>query len=462
MLTLTDRKLKNKHLRHNEYYDIQKDFDELYVQAKNNQNFYHLMELITSEENIKLAYRNIKKNSGSQTSGTNGRNIQSIAKLGTTDYVGYVRKRLTNYQPQSVKRVMIPKSNGKMRPLGIPTIEDRLIQQCIKQVLEPICEAKFYPYSFGFRPNRSTKHAISRCYHLMQQTETHYVVDVDIKSFFDNVDHGKLIKQMWALGIRDKRLLSIISKLLKAEIEEEGVPIKGTPQGGVLSPLLSNIVLNELDWWIHSQFDGMITRSEPARHDKNMRDRMLKKYSKLKEVHIVRYADDFKIFCRSYQDAKRIKIATISWLKERLSLEVAEDKTCITNLRHNYSDFLGVKLKVHPKGKKKNGKPKYVVKSRLNDKAMDKLKDGLLTAVKDIKHAKSKELPKAIGAYNAKIMGYHNYYNMATHCSKDFHKLDYLTLKARKNRFEDLKTASGHASKAIKITPENHVGLPRG
>lgn len=120
--------------------------------------------------------------------------------------------------------------------------------------MEPICEAKFYNHSYGFRPNRSTKHAISRIYFLIQRSNLNYCVDIDIKGFFDNVHHPKLLKQIWAMGIRDKNLLSVIKKILKTPIEGKGNPNKGTPQGGILSPLLSNIVLNELDGWISSQW----------------------------------------------------------------------------------------------------------------------------------------------------------------------------------------------------------------
>lgn len=224
--------------RYNQYYQMQNVFDSLYSKSKENINFYNLMDLIKSENNIKLAFRMIKSNTGSKTCGTDNQNINDIKETSLEKYVAEVQNRLDNYKPNTVRRVFIPKDNGEYRPLGIPTMIDRLVQQSIKQILEPICEAKFHPHSYGFRPNRSTKHAIARLNSLVNQGGLNYVVDIDIKGFFDNVNHNKLIKQMYGLGIRDFKLLKIIKQMLKAPIQGEGIPRKGTPQGGILSPLL--------------------------------------------------------------------------------------------------------------------------------------------------------------------------------------------------------------------------------
>ena len=194
--------------RHAEYYGMQQTFDELYAKSKAGEVFNGLMELVLSPDNIMLAYRNIKTNTGSYTAGTDKQNIGDIGRLPPAEVIGKVRKIVTGsehgYRPKPVRRKDIPKPNGKTRPLGIPCIWDRLVQQCIKQILEPICEAKFSNNSYGFRPNRSVEHAISRTYSLLQRAHLHYVLEFDIKGFFDNVNHSKLIRQLWTLGIQDR------------------------------------------------------------------------------------------------------------------------------------------------------------------------------------------------------------------------------------------------------------------
>jgi len=422
---------KRQKLRNNEYYDFQKVQDELYAKSLNGYIFKDLMSKIISEENILLAYRNIKKNTGSQTKGTDGKTIATLAKLEPKDLVLLVRRKLENYQPQKVRRVEIPKLNGKKRPLGIPTISDRLVQQCILQVMEPICEAKFYKHSYGFRPLRSTKHAIARAYHLSQVSNLHYVVDVDIKGFFDNIDHGKLLKQIWTLGIRDKSLLAIISKLLKAEIEGIGIPTKGTPQGGIISPLLANIALNEYDQWVNSQWDEMNTKVKYSNYGNKAR---ALKDSNLKEVHIVRYADDAKLFCRNHTDAVKIFEATKQWLKERLKLEISPEKSKIVNLRKNYSDYLGIKMKVTKKRKDTKNKDKYVVKSHIGNKAYQKIIATIKEYAKKLQKPKDNMGHNAVRLYNSYVLGIHNYFNCATHCNIDLTKIAFITRATLKNR----------------------------
>ncbi len=427
---------KRQKLRNNEYYDFQKVQDDLYAKSQNGYVFKDLMSKIISEANILLAYRNIKKNTGSNTKGTDGKTIASLAKLEPKDLIALVRRKLENYQPQKVRRVEIPKPDGKTRPLGIPTISDRLIQQCILQVMEPICEAKFYKHSYGFRPLRSTKHAIARAYFLAQAVNLHYVVDVDIKGFFDNIDHGKLLKQIWTLGIRDKSLLAVISKLLKAEIEGIGIPTKGTPQGGIISPLLANIALNEYDHWIKSQWEEMITEHTYSIDRYGSKTKMYRalKTTNLKEVYIARYADDFKLFCRNYSDAIKIFEATKKWLKERLKLEISPEKSKIVNLRKNYSDFLGIKLKVTKKRKDKNNKDKFVVQSQIGNKAYQKIIATVKEHAKKMQKPKDNKGSKAVNAYSSYVLGVHNYYNCATNCNIDFSKIAFITRSTLKNR----------------------------
>lgn len=423
--------VKKSKLRNAEYYHMQDTFDTLHEQSKNDSSFKNLMSMISSVENIKLAYRNIKKNTGSKTAGVDGRTIDHISELTEEQFVGFVRNKLRDYKPKAVRRVEIPKPNGKIRPLGIPAIWDRIVQQCILQILEPIVEAKFSGRSHGFRPNRSVENAIAQSYRLMQNSKMSYVIDIDIKGFFDNVSHAKLLKQMWAMGIQDKNLLTIISKMLKAKIKlPDGRIIeneKGTPQGGILSPLLSNIVLNELDRWIESQWetipiceDKIIRREDRGNStDKGNQYKSLRK-TNLKECYIVRYADDFKIFCSNPNHAKRLFIAAQKWLKERLGLEISEDKSKIVNLKKGYSEFLGFKMKLIPKGEK------WVVKSHMCDKAVQRTKKNLKQIINGIRYDSGvNDQARKIALYNSTVIGLHQYFRTATMISEDMGNIAY-------------------------------------
>lgn len=461
MVTENKRNKKPKkvnNLRHAEYYDMQETFDGLYAKAKDGGTFDWLMDLILSRDNILLAYRNIKRNDGSATPGTDGLTMRDIEKFTPDGLVQKVRNITKNYSPRAVRRKEIPKPYDptKTRPLGIPCIWDRLIQQCVLQILEPICEAKFSDNSFGFRPNRSCENAVAASYRLMQQSHMRYAVEFDIKGFFDNVDHSKLIKQMWALGIRDKELIYVIKRILKATIQlEDGtriIPEKGTPQGGIISPLLANIVLNELDWWVESQWQEnpvvykyAISKNKNGSLVKSSGYGSMRTKTRLKEMYIVRYADDFRIFCKSADAAYRVKTAVTKWLKERLRLDISIEKTRVINLEKQYSEFLGIKMKLRQK------KGKKVVQSRVGDKAVRRIKTEAKEKIKEIaRPSKGNSETRAILDYNAFVMGVHNYYDMATDVSVDFQEIGYQVKKT-------LNRLGGRLKKAPKQKPVGAV-----
>ncbi len=455
-----DKAQKKTKLRHAEYYDFQGLQDKLYADSQKGKEFKHLVELIALPENIRLAYRNIKANHGSKTAGTDGRTIKDLERLSAEKLVALVQRKLDWYQPQSVRRVEIPKGNdpAKVRPLGIPTILDRLIQQCVLQILEPICEAKFHEHSYGFRPNRCQEHAIALVYKNIQVSHYYFVVDIDIKGFFDNVSHGKLLKQMWTLGIRDKKLLSIISAMLKAEVAEIGFPEKGTPQGGIISPLLSNIVLNELDWWIASQWEEFPTRKKYATgtnrngsENKGNQYKMLREYSNLKEVTCVRYADDFKLFTKNHQQAKKLFHAVQGWLQGRLGLDISPEKSKIVNLRKRYSEFLGLRIKAANHGSKQ--KPRYVVESHIKEKSIEKIAENMRRLIHDIEFPGPGKRAEhaAVARFNAYVFSVHNYYSMATMVCHDLHPLAFSVHKSLKARLRNrLKTAKQVKKKKLK------------
>lgn len=391
-----EEKTKIVQLRNNEYYCMQEEFDVLNKRSKNNYVFHDLMKYINEENNIRLAYRNIKNNDGRKARGLSGKNMDFISNMKFYKYLKNTKKQLENYTPSMIKRVGIPKSNGKIRYLGIKEPIDKIVEQATYQVLSPILISKFHNNSNGFIEGRSCSRAISQMTNYIVKEKLYYMVDIDIKGFFDNIDHGKLLKQLWQLGIRDKNLLSIISKMLKAEVKGVGIPNKGTPQGGILSPLLANVVLNELDWWLDSK--------------------------KNKGIRFVRYADDFKILCPTYQIASDMLGKTTIWLKKRLKLEVSEEKTKIVNLKKTNSYFLGFRFKL------KKHKSTLKVVSNMTEKAIKNTTDKLKKQVREIKRNKwnKKKCKEEIDKYNSMVIGIHGYYCKAVNISRNLHKLGFI------------------------------------
>lgn len=449
-------------LRHAEYYDYQPTLDELYSKSKNGENFENLMDLILSRNNILLAYRNIKANQGSKTPGTDKVTIEDIEKMSTDEVISRIRYIIVGskhgYRPKPIRRKEIPKPNGKMRPLGIPCMWDRLVQQCIKQILEPICEAKFSKNSYGFRPNRSVEHAVAETHRLIQKSHLHYIIEFDIEGFFDNVNHSKLIKQLWALGIRDKTLLFIVKRILKAPIRlpngETIIPDKGTPQGGILSPLLANVVLNELDQWVDSQWLNHPVINE-YKLPKNKAGSVIKsnayrgmRETNLKEMYIIRYADDFRVFCRHRKDAENAKIAITQWLEERLKLKVSEEKTRIVDVKYHYTEFLGFKLKLRIRGFK------WVIKSHISDKKLQIATKQLTDQFRKLSKAKNKShLGTLVRRYNAMVVGVQNYYSIATEICIDLREIQYrINILAKTQMYGTHKRKGKFSRKGRKLT----------
>ena len=388
-------------------------FTDLHQRAKNKETFHSLYDIITSRNNILLAYRKIKSNKGSKTPGTDGKTILDIEKRTENELVEEIQRQLKNYRPKKVRRKLIEKDNGKLRPLGIPCILDRIIQQCFKQVLEPIAEAHFYNHNYGFRPLRSTHHAMARVQFLVNQSKLHFVVDIDIQGFFDNINHTLLIKQLWNLGIQDRRVLACISKMLKAEVYGEGIPIKGSPQGGLLSPLLSNIVLNDLDQWVANQWELFPLHKSFKTKEGQL---VAKKRTDLKEGYIVRYADDFKILCRDWKTAEKWFHAVKLYLKERLKLDISPEKSKIINLRKHHSEFLGFTIRANRKRKTR------VAHTFVKSEKMKKIKAEAKIRVQELR--KSPTAQNAL-RFNSFVLGLHNYFNRATHVNLAFSRLAY-------------------------------------
>jgi group II intron reverse transcriptase/maturase len=291
----------------------------------------HLLEFILAPVNLNRAYKAVMRNKG--CGGIDKVSCEQLLpwlKANKSELVSSLQNG--TYRPNPVRRVEIPKDNGKKRLLGIPTVVDRVVQQAINQVLTPIYERQFSKTSYGFRPKRGCHDALRRAQKTVDAGYK-YVVDLDLERFFDTVNHSKLI-EILSRTIKDGRVVSLIHKYLRSGVMNRGVfeaSEEGTPQGGPLSPMLSNIMLNELDKELESR-----------------------------GLPFVRYADDAMIFCKSKRAAQRVKESITRFIEGKLFLKVNREKTIVSYVRGvkylGYSFYVnGGKclLSVHPKSKAK-------------------------------------------------------------------------------------------------------------
>lgn len=316
---------------------------------------YGLLEFILSPSNLNAAYLQVSRNKGA--GGVDQMEIESLKDYLVRHRDGLIASiRLGKYRPNPVRRVEIPKENGSKRQLGIPTVVDRVIQQAIAQVLSPIYEPGFSPYSYGFRPRRSAHQALRTCQQYITEGYS-YAVDLDLEKFFDTVSHSKLIEVL-SRKVKDGRVISLIHKYLNAGVMKGGKyepSEQGVPQGGPLSPLLSNIMLNELDWEL-----------ERRGHK------------------FVRYADDVIILCKSRRSADRVLKSIVPFIEGKLFLKVNRDKSKVAYL--NKIKFLGYsfyrykgegRLRLHPKSALKLKAKIKELTARSNGWGHDRRKEAL-------------------------------------------------------------------------------------
>jgi len=329
-----------------------------------------LIEVITTRENLNKAYKKVIANKGA--SGIDGTTVEELGdyiKSNKDNIVSSIRNR--KYFPKPVRRVYIPKSNGKMRPLGIPTALDRTIQQAIAQPITDIYEEIFSENSYGFRPNRSCHDAIKQALNYLNDGYE-WVIDIDIKQFFDKVNHDKLI-QILREQVNDSATLNLIRKYLKAGVMEEGL-VKatetGVPQGGPLSVVLSNIYLDKLD-----------KELEQRGHS------------------FVRYADDVMIFTKSEKAANRVMKSISDWILRKLFLKVNATKSKV--VRPTRSKYLGFTFLKH--GGQWKVKPTKEKKKALYEKMSQYLKRG---------KAISRSLVVTIKRVNKMVIGWINYFRI--------------------------------------------------
>jgi RNA-directed DNA polymerase len=325
--------------------------------------FTNLYSLMHWDYWIRCAAEAVLARPGSSTAGVDGTTRDNFKKNYEQEIQTLVESlKKKTYQPQPVRRVYIPKANGKKRPLGIPILRDRIVQEALRAMLDPIYETDFQPYSFGFRKGRCTMDAIAVIMSLAGPiTKYYYVIEGDIKGYFDTVHHRKLLSIL-KQRIADKDLLDLIWKFLKAGVMEDGLFARtetGVPQGGVISPLLANAYLNEFDKWAEAKW------SIPAN------ERRKRRYAGKGNYRLVRYADDFVVMSNDgIAGVQQAKQEIRDFLMTELHLELSEEKTLLTHVNDGF-DFLGFHIqRAKPEGR-------WVVHLRPTEKGKERVKKKL-------------------------------------------------------------------------------------
>jgi group II intron reverse transcriptase/maturase len=417
--------------------ELREKLDFIYEKSKNGGSFHGILEVASNEVTIITAIHNIKSNGGANTPGMDKARMDKYLRMDKDKLVALVQSVFRRYKPKPARRVYIQKSNGKLRPLGIPTVLDRIIQECLRIVLEPMVEAKFFPNSYGFRPYRSVHDAVHMVFHYANLTlkqKSWYVIEGDIKGFFDHIDHHILLDKLWGIGLHDKRVLSMIKAMLKAGYMEQDTfysSEEGTPQGGILSPLLANVYLNSFDWTVGRMYQ------QPRQQTAYIcSDRLRLKYQGVVPKYLVRYADDWVILTNSEQEAYRLLHKLQKYFTHKLKIELSQEKTIVTNMRESPVNFLGFSLKVR-KTVYQPDKPKHeMVMSYPNPQKLQKAIRMLCDGVRAVRTCSNDEYRAVqVEKVNAQIAGLAEHYKHVL-CSEAYHKIDFAVNKCAFKTFK--------------------------
>ncbi|ERN51189.1 group II intron reverse transcriptase/maturase [Alkalihalophilus marmarensis] len=376
-----------------------------------------LLDKILDTENLNQAYKKVKRNKGS--AGTDGMTVQELGAyiaLNKKELISQIRQR--KYQPQPVLRVEIPKPDGGIRLLGIPTVKDRLVQQAIAQVLTPMFDKKFSEHSYGFRPNRYAEMAIIQTLEYLNDGHE-WIVDIDLERFFDTVNHDRLMNLI-SRTIQDGDIISLIRKFLVSGVqidEDYKETVIGTPQGGNLSPLLSNIMLNELDTELESR-----------------------------GLRFVRYADDCIIMVKSEMAARRVMRSVTRFIEEKLGLIVNTTKTKVTRPNDPNMKFLGFGFFKDPQVE--------VYKAKPHQKSVDNFKFKLKQLTRKNWSVETKFQVERI---NQVVRGWVNYFKIGF-MKKALERIDSHTrFRLRMCIWKKWKTSKNRRKNLIKLGMDRHT-----